>query len=120
MGKNHSRTLDEIKCLDANKQSNIKTKIIIPFPSLACWLIWLVLQNTPTASPQRGQTSPPSVLDMMLNNLNCKAPVMLELWGMQSTLLLTSLPSPLWPSVVALDRVLSIGQIGLNCVLMLN
>ena len=36
---------------------------------------------------------------------------MLELWGMQST--------PLWPGVVASDRVLFMGQIGLNCVLML-
>ena len=35
-----------------------------------------------------------------------KAPVMLELWGMWST---SSLPS-LWLGVVALDRVLSMGQ----------
>ena len=30
-----------------------------------------------------------------------ETPVMLELWGMQSTPLLPSLPSPLWPGVVA-------------------
>ena len=29
---------------------------------------------------------------------------MLELWGMQSTPLLPSLPSPLWPEVVAPDK----------------
>ena len=34
---------------------------------------------------------------------------MLELWGMQSTPSLSSLPGPLWPGVVALDRVLRMG-----------
>ena len=41
---------------------------------------------------------------------------MLELWGMQST---PSLPGPLWPGVVAPDKVLSMGQIELT-VFMLN
>ena len=45
---------------------------------------------------------------------------MLELWGMWSTPSLVSLPSPLWPRVVTPDSVLSMGQIELNCVLMLN
>ena len=45
---------------------------------------------------------------------------MLELWRMQSTPLLPSLPGPLWPGVVAPDRVLSMGQIEVNCVLILN
>ena len=49
-----------------------------------------------------------------------EALVMLELWGMQSTSLLPLLPVPLWPGVVALDRVLSIGQIELNSECMLN
>ena len=31
-----------------------------------------------------------------------------------------SLPGPFWPKVVVPDRVLSMGQIELNCVLMLN
>ena len=39
---------------------------------------------------------------------------------MQSTPLLQSLPGPLWTGVVAPDRVLSMSQIELNCVLMLN
>ena len=47
-------------------------------------------------------------------------PVMLELWGMLSTPSLTLLPGPLWLRVVAPDRVLSIGQIELNCILMLK
>ena len=47
-------------------------------------------------------------------------PVMLELWGMRSTPSLPLLPDPLWPRMVASGRVLSIGQIELNCRLMLN
>ena len=41
-------------------------------------------------------------------------------FGMQNTSTLPSLPCQLWPRVAALDRVLSVGQIELNCVLMLN
>ena len=41
---------------------------------------------------------------------------MKELWGMRNNSLLSSLPSPLWPGVVAPDM----GQIELNCVLMLS
>ena len=47
-------------------------------------------------------------------------PEMLELWGMESTPSLPSLQSLLWPGVVAPDRLLSMGQIELNCGLMLN
>ena len=39
-----------------------------------------------------------------------KAPVILELWRMWSTPLLPSLPGPLWPGVVAPDRVLIYGS----------
>ena len=45
---------------------------------------------------------------------------MLELGGMQSTPLLPSLPGPLWHGLVAPYRVLSMSQIDLNGVLMLN
>ena len=45
---------------------------------------------------------------------------MLELMGMRSTPPLLSLSGPLWPGVVAPDRVLSMGQIELNSVIMLN
>ena len=45
---------------------------------------------------------------------------MQEFGGMQSTPLLPSLPGPLRPKMIAPDRVLSIGQIELNFVLMLN
>ena len=47
-------------------------------------------------------------------------PVMLELWGMQSTPSLPSLPAPLWSRVVAPDRVQSMGQIEPKCIFMLN
>ena len=43
---------------------------------------------------------------------------MLELWGMGSISLSSSIHSPIWPGVVAPDRVLSMGQI--KCVLMLK
>ena len=49
-----------------------------------------------------------------------EASVMLELWGMWSTLSLPSLQGPLCPEVVAHDGVLSMVQIALNSVLMLN
>ena len=42
-----------------------------------------------------------------------ETPVMLELWEKQSTPSLPSLSGPLWPRVVALDRVPSMGQIEL-------
>ena len=43
-----------------------------------------------------------------------------ELWGMQSTVLLPLHPGPLCPGVGAADKVLSMAQIGLKCILMLN
>ena len=49
-----------------------------------------------------------------------EASVMLELWGMWNTPSLPSLPGPLWPGVIAPDKVPSMGQIELNCVLILN
>ena len=42
-----------------------------------------------------------------------EAPVMLKLWGMQSTPSLPSLPGTLWPEVVAPNRVFSMVQIEL-------
>ena len=44
-----------------------------------------------------------------------EAPVILELWGRRNTSLLPSLPGPLWLEAVAPDRVLSMGQIEVNC-----
>ena len=73
-----------------------------------------ILLSTSGAAPlQRGKTPLTNVLDMTLKNL-------LGLWKMRRTPLLPSLPGPRWPGVVVSDRVLYIGQIELNCVLMLN
>ena len=49
-----------------------------------------------------------------------EALVMLKLWWMWSTPLLLPFPGLLWPRVVIPDKVLSMGQIELNCVLILN
>ena len=51
-----------------------------------------------------GKTPPKGVLDMTLT----------------ITLSLPFLPGSLWPGVVALDRILSIGQKELNCVISFN
>ena len=45
---------------------------------------------------------------------------MLELWGMQSTASMSSLPGPFCPGVVASDWVPSMGQIELNYMIILN
>ena len=98
--------------------------------------------NTSTASLQSGKTSPrgPVGWGWRIHQLNLcggvrphqrvswhdteqsdgEVPVMLELWGMQNTPSLPSLPGPLWPRLVAPDRFLSTGQLELNCVLMFN
>ena len=57
-------------------------------------------------------TSPNECPGYDTNQSDGEAPLMLELWGIQSTHSLPSLPCPLWPGVVVPDRVLSIGQIG--------
>ena len=49
-----------------------------------------------------------------------EVPVMLELQGMRSTSSLSSLSGPLWPGVIIPDKVLSMGQIELKYVHMLN
>ena len=59
--------------------------------------------------------SPTTVLDMTLTKPGDEVPVIVELWGMQSTPSLPSLPGPLCFGVVAPNRVLSMGQIELNC-----
>ena len=49
-----------------------------------------------------------------------EVPVMLELWGMQSTPSLPSLPGPHWPRVVAPDKGPIYGLNRTNGILMLN
>ena len=69
----------------------------------------------------RGLRSPStSVLIYDIKQSDGEVPVMQEIWGMWSTLSLPSFPGPLWPGVVAHESILSMSQIELNCVLMLN
>ena len=71
----------------------------------------------------RGVRSPPLPTERPgydTKQSDAQVPVVLELWGIQSTHSLSSLPGPLLPGVVVPDRVSSMGQIGLNRVLILN
>ena len=69
------------------------------------------LQNTLTALQQRVKTLPlTSVPGYDIKQSDGEAEA-LEIWGMQSTLLLPLLPGPIWPRGVAFDRVLSMDQI---------
>ena len=77
-------------------------------------------EDIPTASLQRVKPPSQRVSWFEAKQSDGEVPVMQELWEMKSTPLLLSLPGPLCPGVVAPDRILSIGQIELNCVLMLN
>ena len=51
-----------------------------------------------------GKTHPKECPVFDTKQSGCEFPVMLELWEMRSTPLLTSLPGPLWPGVVAPDK----------------
>ena len=76
-------------------------------------LIRLRLQNTPTALMVRPPNECPGYGTKQSDG---EVPVMLKLWGIQSTYFHIAPRSTLAWS----DRILSMGQIELNCVLMLN
>ena len=76
--------------------------------------------NCISAEGVRPAPSPNECSEYDTKQSDGEVPAMLELWGMQSALSLPSPLGPLWPGGVAPDRVLSMGQIELNCVLMLN
>ena len=80
---------------------------MLPIFSLSSWLgLW----NTLTGPLQRGKTLPTNECPGYdTKQSDGKVPVMLGLWGMRSTPSLPLLPGPLWPSVVAPDRALSMG-----------
>ena len=74
-------------------------------------LPWL-LGHTPIASLQRGKTPSPNECPWYdTKQSDGEVPVMLELWGTRSTPLLPSLLVPIWPGVVASDRILWMCQI---------
>ena len=72
------------------------------------------------STPEEGWDPTNECLEYEIKQSDGEVPVMLELFGMRNSPSLPSLPGSLWPAVVARDRVLSMGQIELNWVLMLN
>ena len=93
----------------------IKRQILLPS--------WLGPKNTPTISLQRGKNPPTHtrrVYGYDTKQSDCEVPIMLEHWRMRSTSSLSLLIGPLWPGVVASDRVLGMSQTKLNCVIMPN
>ena len=78
------------------------------------------LKIIPTASLQRGKISQNECPGYDTKQSDGEFPEILEIWRMWRIPLLPTLPDPLRQGVVAPDRVLSICQIELNCVLMLN
>ena len=84
------------------------------------WPSRLGLQNTPATYLQRCKTLPMSVLDITPNNLIVRLPYCRSFGECRVPNSLPSLPGPLWLGVVAPDRILSMGQIELNCVLILK
>ena len=80
----------------------------------------LGLEDTTTATLQRGKTPPNECPGYDTKQSDGEVPVKLKLWGMQSTLSLPSLPGPLWPDLLAPDRALSIVLTELHCFLMLK
>ena len=85
-----------------------------------CFYAWksfklLLGQLAWAASPQRGKTLSTSVLDMTLNNLMAGLQSCWVLEQFEVPPALPWLPGSLWPGVVVLDKVLSMGQIEQNC-----
>ena len=76
----------------------------------------------PTAPLQRGKNPslPNECPTYDTKQSDGEVPVMLEFWAMKSTPSLPSLPGSLWPKEVAPDRILSMGQKELNCILSSN
>ena len=86
----------------------LRSKLVLPTR--------LGLENTPTAFLQRGKPHPLNECPGIdTKQSDSEVLVMLELWGMWSTLLWPLLLGQLWPGVVVPDRILFKGQIELNC-----
>ena len=69
----------------------------------------LGLLNTPTASLQRGKIPPNEFPVYDTKQSDCEVPVMLEIWGMWSTLSFPLLLGLLWSDVVAPEKGLIFG-----------
>ena len=85
-----------ISCSTVKYESEIYIRIFFPV-GCSCRFHWLLLcrgVRPPHNESPRYDTK----------QSDGEVPVMLELWGMQSTPLLPSLPGPLWPVVVAPNK----------------
>ena len=104
--------------LNTNTWNCVQIKLLVLDSNTWSYLTVLPTQlrlwNTPTAS------SPNKCSGYDTKQSDGVVPEMLEFWGMWSTPSLSLLLDPLWPRMVAPDGVLSLGQIELNCVLMVN
>ena len=78
----------------------------------------LVWSSIPPTTVSQCNTLSPTTYD--IKQFDGDVPVIVELWGHRINPLLISLQGPLWPGMVAPDRVLSMSQKQLNSVLMLN
>ena len=87
-------------------QGNLSLAILSSWKS--AWPNRLELQNSPTASLLRGKT-PQRIPVYDTKKFDGEASLILVVWVMRSTPLLTSFPGPLWSSVVAPDKFLSMG-----------
>ena len=91
------------------------------FISISKWPSRLgAVEYTNCISAGWGQTHPNECPEYDTTQSDGVVPLILELWGIRSTPSLPSLTDPLWPWAVAPDRILSMNQIELNCILMLN
>ena len=96
-------------------------KTVFTFNSVYCLVSWgCRIQHMLLRRGVRSTTPPHECPVYDTKQSDDEVPVMLEFWGIQSTPSLPLLPGPLCPGVVVPDRFLSMGQIQLNCVLMLN
>ena len=79
------------------------------------------LQNTPTSSLQRGKNPRNNECPVYdSKQSDGEVSVMLELWRMQIAPSLPSLPSPLWPGVIAPETAQAMGQIKQKYILLQN
>ena len=97
-----------------------ESQLLIPFnsPFESSSVGWLCRIHTASLLRCKGSSNECPGYDTKQSD--SEAPVILELWGMQSTPLMPLLLGPLWPEKVTPDRVLSMGQIKLNSVFILN
>ena len=80
----------------------------------------LGLQNTTIAYLRRRKPPPNECPSYDSKQSDSEVPTMLQLWRMYNAPSLSSLPGQLLLGVVAPDRIQSMGEIELNCELMLN